>query len=130
VLSVGPFLASVDREPGVEAFLAVLLSAQNVVVASLLERGSAYRVEIPGDQIAELCKRHQARKLVIGRTHGAQTRSRPTDEDVVSAADLCRVFERQGVRIVDDLVMCFAAGAVEFKSVHNTTRFKQMMKAY
>jgi len=127
---VRPVLFEVERHKQVEAQVVILLSDTNWVQDSILNIGTWTEVRFSIDNIAQTAHKVNACKVIMAHNHPSWFDSTPSDQDVESAARVYFYLRSNGVEVVDDLVVCRSGGRPELKSVHNTLRFKQMVKKY
>jgi DNA repair protein RadC len=123
-------LLAIDAHLHVEAGIAVIMTGRNLVLDCVVNTGTYNRITLPIDEIVARCASLGASKLVIAHTHPTETGSRPSDMDIEWAADMLAIFGRAGISVVDNLVVCSVGGTTDLKSVHNTLRFKQMVREY
>ena len=127
---IRPVLFEVDSAMGVEAHISVLLGPRNDVRDTLLDIGTFNRVFFSIDKIAETAREVGATKVVVAHNHPGVLSSAPSDLDVETAARLLVYLGERGVQVVDNLVACRGTTGPELKSVMNTKRFKDQIRAY
>jgi len=127
---VRPILFEVERHKHVEAQVVILLSESNRVQDSILNIGTWNQVRFSIDNIAQKAREVNACKVITAHNHPSWFDSTPSDPDVESAARVYLYLKSNGIEVMDDLVVCGTGGKRQLKSVHNTHRFKQMLKNY
>ena len=127
---VRPILFEIEARKHIEAQVVILLSKTNQVEDSILNLGTWNHVQFSIDEIVRRARKVHAYKAIMAHNHPGWFDSTPSDQDVESAARVYFYLKSNGVEVVDDLVVCRSGGRPELKSVHNTLRFKHMIKNY
>ncbi len=127
---VRPILFAIDQHMRVEAQVTILLSDVNEVLDSIITLGGQFHVQFSLTEILAAARRLGARKLIMAHSHPNEYWATPSDTDVESGVRVYLYASSEGLEVVDDLVVCKVRGSPELKSVHNTHRFKQMIRQY
>ena len=107
-----------------ESVAVLFLNSNNYCIKTEMRFGNNYSVEFSPSEIINIAESCKAKKIVIMHNHPDE-RPIPSDHDVSHAADLYD-FLGDKIELVDHLVWCQNG----IKSVLNTHRFKQMIRAY
>ena len=108
-----------------ESIVVFYLNEMNTCVEAVVRFGDEQSVNFPTDEICIIAQTRGASKLVIAHNH-PRNRSTPSDNDIYFAIDLLQNASMHSLEILDNLVWCNNG----LKSIHNTLRFKQMIKSY
>lgn len=109
---------------GLESAVAILMDADNECVHAAIWFGDEHSVEVPPDEVVDLCARYDAKKMLLMHNHPTDNAT-PSDADILYAASLCEHLP-EGITLVDDLVWCTR----RVTSVIETKRFKSLIREY
>ena len=108
-----------------ESIVVFYLNETNTCVEAVVRFGNEQSVNFPTEEICSMAQTKGASKLVIAHNH-PRNRSTPSDNDIYFAVDLLQNACMYNLEILDNLVWCNNG----LKSIHNTLRFKQMIRDY
>ncbi|NQS89712.1 hypothetical protein HQ584_07995 [Patescibacteria group bacterium] len=108
-----------------EALVVIYLDSMNKVIDTDVRFGDRSSVSYPTDEIISNVKDRNAKKIVLGHNH-PNNYTKPSDQDVYHCSCLYVNALSENIDLMDDLVVC----GIQLKSITNTRRFKQMVKAY